>query len=400
MKNNEQVTNMLFTAPVMTEAELAVLDQINGLRTALQRQLFEPRRWAGSLRRLLSATAIQASNSIEGFHAELDDVAAVADREEPLDADLETELVLIGYREAMTYVLQLSHEPRVTYSEQLIKSLHFMMTSYDLDNRPGLWRAGSVFVNKEKTGEIVYEAPPFELLDGLMASLVVDLNVSSDLPPMVKAAMAHLNLVMIHPFRDGNGRMARCLQTLILANEGVLAHQFCSIEEYLGNNTPAYYQVLAEVGSGAWHPERDTRPWIQFALVAHLYQARLLQIRVRESEALWVDLETLIADRGLPERSLPLLWDAAHRLRVRNATYRKLMEDINNEEVSEAAAGRDLKLAVERGLLRPHGEKRGRFYTATPELTGLWEAIKSRRPPLPSLDNVFSEPAEQLQMPS
>jgi Fic family protein len=399
MKNNQQVTHMLFEPPVMTEAELAVLDQVNDLRTALQRQLYEPRRWAGSLRRLLSATAIQASNSIEGYHAELDDVAAVADREEPLDADLETQLVLIGYREAMTYVLQLSREPRVQYSEQLIKSLHFMMTSYDLANRPGLWRAGSVYVNKEKTGEIVYEAPPFELLDDLMGALIADLNAPSDLPPMIRAAMAHLNLVMIHPFRDGNGRMARCVQTLILANEGVLAPQFCSIEEYLGNHTPEYYEVLAEVGGGTWHPERDTRPWIRLALVAHLYQARLLQIRIRESEALWVDLEKLIMDRGLPERLLPLLWDAAHRLRVRNATYRKVLEDVSSEEVSEAAAGRDLKLAMERGLLEPHGEKRGRFYTATAELLATWEAIKSRRPPLPSMDNVFVEAAKQLQIP-
>lgn len=244
----------------MTPPELAVLDQVNGLRAALQRQLYEPRRWAGSLRRLLSATAIQASNSIEGFRAELDDVAAVADREEPLDADLETQFVLIGYREAMTYVLQLSREPRIEYSEQLIKSLHFMMTSYDLSNRPGLWRSGSIFVSKEQTGEIVYEAPPFELLDDLMAGLVEDLNEPRDVPPMVRAAMAHLNLVMIHPFRDGNGRMARCLQTLILAAEGVLAPQFCSIEEYLGNNTPAYYQVLAEVGGGSWHPEETRGP--------------------------------------------------------------------------------------------------------------------------------------------
>jgi Fic family protein len=49
--------------------------------------------------------------------------------------------------------------------------------------------------------------------------------------------MAHLNLVMIHPFRDGNGRMARCLQSVVLAREGVLSPVFMSVEEYLGRNT-------------------------------------------------------------------------------------------------------------------------------------------------------------------
>ncbi len=42
-------------------------------------------------------------------------------------------------------------------------------------------------------------------------------------PAMIRAAMAHLNLVMVHPFKDGNGRMARALQTLVLARERILA---------------------------------------------------------------------------------------------------------------------------------------------------------------------------------
>ncbi|NIA03686.1 MAG: hypothetical protein GWP12_04075 [Nitrospirae bacterium] len=77
--------------------------------------------------------------------------------------------------------------------------------------------------------------------------LVAALNEDvSDIPSMVRAGMAHLNLVMVHPFKDGNGRMARALQTLVLARERILAPQFSSIEEYLGRNTPAYYGVLAE----------------------------------------------------------------------------------------------------------------------------------------------------------
>jgi hypothetical protein len=44
----------------------------------------------------------------------------------------------------MTYVLQLADEPEFEYSEQLLKSLHFMMTSYDLKNRPRRWHQGAV----------------------------------------------------------------------------------------------------------------------------------------------------------------------------------------------------------------------------------------------------------------
>src|SRR5687767_8009543 len=56
------------------------------------------------------------------------------------------------------------------------------------------------------------------------------------------------------------------LQTLVLARGQIVAPVFSSIEEYLGRNTQAYYDVLAEVGQGAWNPERDARPWLRFCL--------------------------------------------------------------------------------------------------------------------------------------
>src|SRR5262249_28170579 len=93
---------MIFVAPVLGDVERRVLDDIEGLKERLRLQLREPRRWFGSLRRLSFARAIQGSNSIEGYDAVLDDAAAVALGEEPLDADEETRLALKGYRDAMT----------------------------------------------------------------------------------------------------------------------------------------------------------------------------------------------------------------------------------------------------------------------------------------------------------
>ncbi|MGH3870317.1 MAG: Fic family protein [Pseudonocardiaceae bacterium] len=107
-------------------------------------------------------------------------------------------------------------------------------------------------------------------MPGLIAELVENLNASSDESLIIKAGMAHLNLVMIHPFRDGNGRMSRCLQSLVLARGGLVSPVFMSVEEYLGRNTQSYYHVLREVGGGAWQPDRDVRPWIRYMLTAHL----------------------------------------------------------------------------------------------------------------------------------
>jgi Fic family protein len=369
---------MLFHAPLLDPREEHVLRQIHDLRGRLRLQLHEPRRWYGSLRRLSFARAIQGSNSIEGYEAVLDDAAAVALGEEPLDANEETLLALRGYRDAMTYVLQLASDPDFSYSTQLLKSLHFMMTSYHLANRPGLWRSGAVYVRNDETGEMVYEGPDLDLVPGLVAELVETLNNDKADAGLVNAGMAHLNLVMIHPFRDGNGRMARCLQSLILARGGVMSPVFMSVEEYLGRNTAEYYEVLGRVGQGSWRPESDARPWLRFMLKAHLRQARTMLRRVKESERLWLDLELLVARLAIAPRTLPALFDAALGLRVRNATYRAALDN-TEDEITDQTASRDLRDLVKAELLVPRGHARGRFYIAGPDVTKVRRAITESR---------------------
>lgn len=369
---------MLFEPVALDERELAVLTQIDSSRAQLRHQLREPNRWNGSLRRLSFARNVQGSNSIEGFVAVLDDAAAVVVGEEPLDTDAETRLALEGYRNAMTYVLQISGDDEFVYSEQLLKSLHFMMTGYSLNNRPGLWRAGAVYVQREEDSEIVYEGADIGMVPTLMSEFAAELNDSREHPPIIKAAFAHLNLVMIHPFKDGNGRMARALQSLVLAREGILSPVFMSVEEYLGRNTQAYYDVLAEVGQGRWNPQNNTRPWIRFMLTAHLRQAQTLIDRIAETERLWQELDVLASRHHLPSRAVTALFDASHRLRVRNGTYRAFLEDVGDPITEQTASG-DLRKLVEAGLLVPVGERRGRHYVASDEIREIKDRIRIER---------------------
>jgi Fic family protein len=373
---------MLFSVPEPDGRELEVLGLVDELKLSLRHQLYEPRRWYGALRRLSAARAIQGSNTIEGYDARLDDAAAIAAGEEPLDADEETRRALAGYRDAMTYVLQLADDDEFAYSAQLVKSLHFMMTSYDLKNRPGRWRPGSIYVRNEDSGDVVYEGPDPERVPDLIRELVTFLNEPvPESDRLVRAAMAHLNLVMIHPFRDGNGRMARCLQSLVLARGGVLAPVFMSIEEYLGRNSQAYYDVLGKVGQGSWQPGNDSRPWVRFILTGHLRQARTVLRRVKETERLWMDLEQIAQRRRYPDRLLVPLYDAAMGLRVRNATYRAAVEETASETITAPTASRDLQRLADDKWLTPGGEKRGRFYTASPDLHRLRQAIIDAREP-------------------
>ena len=82
---------------------------------------------------------------------------------------------------------------------------------------------------------------PAERVPSLMGE-IMDWLEHGDLDAhlIVRAAMAHLHLVSVHPFGDGNGRISRIVQSLVLARGGPLAPEFVSIEEYLGSNTSAY----------------------------------------------------------------------------------------------------------------------------------------------------------------
>ena len=385
----------VFAAPEVDEADLAVLGEIERLRRELSYYVVDrPHRWAGHLRRMSFARAVRGSNWIEGYRASLDDVLDTIEGEEPTDAAEQTRLALAGYRDAMTYVLSFADGnpsdggastgnladggPRV--DESLLKSLHFMMTKHEPRVRPGHYRTGDVWVEDED-GTRVYEAPGAERVDELMGALVASLRQDDDTPTMFRAAMAHLNLAMIHPFRDGNGRMARALQTLVLSGEGIVSPVFSSVEEYLGRNTASYYAVLAEVGRGSWQPQNSARSWIRFMLRAHYRQAWTLQRRVHETESLYDGIAQLIDRQNLPPRAAGALADAARGRRLRRANYLHLVEITDGDPISDLTASRDLKALVDAGVLEATSAGRGRTYHASPELRQLWLDVRSSRPP-------------------
>lgn len=368
---------MLFHIPELTEQEVDVIRRIERVRETLRYQLPDQRRWVGLLRRVTLARAIRGSNSIEGYNVSLDDAVAAVAGEEPIDAERESWVAVVGYRDALTYVIQLADDPYFTYDEALVRSLHYMMLKHDLDKSPGRWRPGAVYVRDDRNQEIVYTGPEPSAVPDLMAELVSEMRrEDKDSPVVVRAAMAHLNLVMIHPFRDGNGRMARCVQTMVLARKGIVDPIFSSIEEYLGENTEAYYEVLAAVGGGSWQPDRDARPWLRFVLTAHYRQAQTLLRRAEESERRW-DLVAHEAGRlGLPERSYAALFNASMGFRLRNAQYRDLAD------VNEVVAGRDLRALTAAGLLVAVNEKRARFYVPSTQLKAIDVAARGVRRPI------------------
>ncbi len=360
---------MIFQYPKLDQADRDVLEMIRQLRRDLRHQVnVNPVRWTGFLRRNTFARALQGSNSIEGINADLAEAVAIVDDEKPETLADEAEKALTCYRTALTYILRLHDDPYAEINAQLIRSLHFMMLNYDMTMLPGQWRPGSIRVVREPTNQTVYEGPAAQhvpkLVDELVAQITDHDSVGSS---TVLAAMAHLNLAMIHPFRDGNGRMSRALQTLVLTRNDVVSPVFCSIEEWLGRNTDPYYAILGQVGQGQWNPKNSALPWVRFCLVAHYQQAATLMKRNAVIGRMFGEMEKLRKTHGLPDRMEIAMMDAAFGYKVRNARYRQ------ENEISDVVASRDLKRLCDIGLLMPVGEKRGRYYIAGKPLKAVRE---------------------------
>jgi Fic family protein len=367
---------VIYSAPTLTTEDEAVLSEIHRMRKQLRHVLRTPRRWEGVLRRSALARAIQGSNSIEGYQVDEDDAAAALDGEEPISADEETFLEIQGYRQALGYVLAKGDDDYGTFDATEIRAMHYMMLSHDHTKSPGRYRKGPIYVRDERRDQVVYEGPDAADVPALMDALVQSLQTGLNSDPVVRSAMAHLNLVMIHPFRDGNGRMARALATLVLTRSDIGEPEFSSIEEWLGANTDDYYSVLAHTGHGSWQPRDDAHLWLTFNLRAHHMQAQTVARRVDEAGATWTDLDRLVTEHDLPERTMEAMFDAVLGYRVRRAGYLK------RAGVTEQTATRDLAALASAGILTPYGNGRGRFYAAGEPLKQIQERRRARRKPL------------------
>ena len=365
---------MIYDEPALEADDKAVLQLIADQRKKLAfHTQHSPRRWTGSIRRRTFAKAIQGSNSIEGYNASLDEAIGVVE-DEPIDERTETWYALSGYRAALTYIMQAAKDPDFEFNKQLLKSLHFIMIGYDMTKNPGQWRPGGIHVVGSKSGESVYEAPDRDEVEPLIKELCsyIKEDVRQDL--LVKAAMVHLNLTLIHPFSDGNGRMARAMQTLILALNGLMHPVYSSIEEWLGTYTEDYYAVLAQVAQGHWTPRNSAQLWVRFCLKGHYQQASTLLRRMEEYEALFIGVQQIIARNKLHDRMAMPLFNSALGTTVTSARYQEAAE------ASPHMASRDLRMLADMGILDARGETKARHYLAGKELLETRRKVRIIRP--------------------
>lgn len=150
----------------------------------------------------------------------------------------------------------------------------------------GGWRgagSGPMQVVSGPTGRewVHYEAPAYDRLDGEMARFLEWFNGDVPMDPVVKSALAHFWFVTIHPFEDGNGRIARAIADMQLARSERSSRRFYSMSAQIQRERKAYYTVLESCQKGSL----DVSSWIEWYM-------RCLKNAIAASE---VTLETVLA---------------------------------------------------------------------------------------------------------
>lgn len=340
---------MLLRTPRTTRALARDLRELDALRMRLNRETHRPAPWMGTLRRLVKATTIAQSTGIEGFYVTEKEALSLVSGAAHAAAGETAQQAVECYARAMNHVAVLARDPGFRWLDRVLLDLHYDTCSFQHDQDPGLWRTTPVAV-VDGRGQVVYQAPAADEVPALMAEIVDWLDHGDlDAHVVVRAAMAHLHVVSVHPFRDGNGRVSRVVQSLVLARDGLLSPEFASIEEYLGEHTPAYYEQLQQAHGPTYDPNRDAGAWVAFSIRAHLDQARRRLAQIEQAATRWERLERLADERGWPDRFMIALEQSIFGVCDRTGYAREA-------SVSAATASSDLRRMVEAGLLVQGGQ--------------------------------------------
>jgi Fic family protein len=351
---------MIYGTPAIGAELQGRLDTLAQLRRELGHEVGRPTRWMGSLRRQVRASTIGGSTSIEGFSVDPEEALAMVNGSVP-DIDEENRQAVACYVRAMDHVGTMAMDPTFRWHDRVILDLHFEACYFQRDKDPGLWRTGPIGITAPD-GSLDYRGPEAEDVERLMNEVIDWLQVGDlGADVIVRAAMAHLHVTSVHPFRDGNGRISRIVQSLVLAREGMSSPEFFSIEEYLGANTRAYYAALREVQGGSYQPQRDASAWVAFCVEAHIAQAQQRLLQIKQAATRWELLEALVAERGWPER----LVIALEQSLVGGAERSSYCEEA---DISPATASADFRRLLDAGLILQQGRGRSISYRASEHL--------------------------------
>src|SRR5260221_1732312 len=277
---------------------------------------------------------------------------------------------VINYRRAMTAIDELGSKPRfrdeiegnneLSITEEFIKQLHKLTVEKILpEEKCGVYRDKQVVIKNSTTGEVSFRPPMPVAVVYQMEDLIAFINSpeSKDIHPILKSGSVHYEFVRIHPFVDGNGRVARALSTLILFQEGYDIRKFFSLEEYFDSNAGEYYAALQSVEKN----DGDLTEWLSYftqGLSIELGKVREKVEHVSKDNRLREKLggkPLMLSDRQL--KIVEYIQEAGY---LQNQAFKSLFPMI-----SEDAVLLDLKELIQKGIIKKQGVTKGAKYVIT-----------------------------------
>jgi hypothetical protein len=315
-----------------------------------------PVRW--HLRRdiYLRHAAIGSSIRIEGNTLSNEQTDALLSGE-PVDAPPAHRLEARSYDQALGIAASLAQDPAFEWSELVFRMINAAVMRDLQDDSQGRYRTGPVVVGS------AYEGPDWRSVPALMAALVEWLRISQ-VHPLIRTALLHLNLVAIHPWFNGNGRSARILSQLELMRT-VRAPELISIEPALEAELDTYYSRIREAVGPTFSPERHSATeWVAWYVDLH---ARRLEEGQRLNNATAHDIVTVIG--ALERRGEPLDWGPLVHLAAFGPFVTR---EIQRAYLTSPSAARALAARLtDAGWIAPRGQTKGRHYVATERVAAL-----------------------------
>lgn len=221
----------------------------------------------------------------------------------------------------------------------------------------GTWRSGPVGVYRyervDRPPSTEYMAPPAERVVAEMQRFFDWFNTQSDTDGIVRSALAHLWFVTIHPFEDGNGRIARAIADMALAQDESSPRRFFSMSRQIREERKHYYAMLKQ----AQHGSLDVTPWLEWFLERYESGGRAAMNtlgRVLRANTFWAAHGSVT----FTDRQRKALTHVLHGFKgaITTKNWQRLAQ------TSRESAARDLSDLVQKGVLRPEGAGRSTRY--------------------------------------
>lgn len=221
----------------------------------------------------------------------------------------------------------------------------------------GDWRAGPVSViNEQRAGLppiIHFVGPPAERVPTEMSRFLEWFNAPYNGEGLLRSALAHLWFLTIHPFEDGNGRIARAIADMALAQDEKTERRYFSMTKMIHERRKAYYEVLERTQRGTLDVT-DWLVWYFLCLGEAIQNAQRVLADTLKAGAFWA----AHSDVAFSERQRKVMTCVLHGYDGRITT--KNWSRLGN--TSRETAGRDLQDLVEKGVLFPEGAGRSAHY--------------------------------------